>query len=1011
MRWFIASIFLLVSCCSTAQPPSVINFTNYTLANGLPEENINNITQDSRGFLWIGTREGLIRFDGQHYKTWYANPADSNRFKNNSISVISEYKPGYILFLSGSILWQVNIYNHRFEQLPRFKGKLITASPKKLNDSLWCLSVSDSVFIANKDFQVTMAVPVEKYYPANTIVGAFPIHSPYALLYTAGYNKFNLLNYYNGQITPLNIEGSKLDSRSNFFLPTAYDSSKKRLMLTAFFNGNWYIDLDLPQKTNYTPVEITAQKDGAVRKTILLGNNAIMQAGDNGLYITDFTNTSVFTTVSPIDKPIVSNTIVDIYQTRDGYYWLSTVNGISRFSLDRSPIKYWGKELQMSSNDEFKSILKGPDGNLYFLLQTNSLFKLNIISNTVSRLDKELNYCWSAIQSGNEIIATGAGKKLAVYNMTTGKTTYPSFLTPFFTPTTDVVTLVFKSKNGDIWYSANGGAGLIHNPAGTNKYIQYSRSSSPPAFSHSYVHSAAEDSHGNIWWCSNKNSQLLRWNSGTKKFEEYSVDTFIPEYKTRTGVSGLWIDAEDNLWMALDGAALLKYNLNKKRGSYYDINKGLPTDAVYAMCNDSKNRLWFGTRKGLCCYLPDRDNVVSFTGYDGFPDDNFESYGMFFDKDESRLYVGSKHSISSFNPDSLLSNVFISQPNVFIDEMRVNGKNFYFDNEKNILLGTKENNIEFSFAAPDFNRNNQIIFQYLLKGVGNEWVDLENKRTVTFNSLPHGKYNFSVRCKYKGTDTWIETAYPFTFNIKTPLVKTIWFRIIMSALFVILAWLLIRSYYRRKLEKQKTVLEKIQAIEKERTRIATDMHDDFGASLSRIKFISEKMQLTQKDDEALNKDLSKISIYSDEMAEKMNEIVWALNQRYDSIGDLVSFCRSYASEYLQDKNIKLQFNAGELNDKQIQGEIRRNIFLVIKEALNNIVKHSTASEVVITFNTDNDNKNIRVAIADNGKGIDKESIRPFANGLENMKKRMQDINGSFTVENNNGAKITISVPI
>jgi len=202
------------------------------------------------------------------------------------------------------------------------------------------------------------------------------------------------------------------------------------------------------------------------------------------------------------------------------------------------------------------------------------------------------------------------------------------------------------------------------------------------------------------------------------------------------------------------------------------------------------------------------------------------------------------------------------------------------------------------------------------------------------------------------------------------------------------------------------ILEKQQAVEKERTRIATDMHDDFGASLSRIKFLSEKIQLEKDNPEKTHQDLGKISAFSDEMAEKMGEIVWALNQRYDFSGDMISFCRSYASEYLGDKNIKLRFESSDAAEIKINGEIRRNIFLVIKESLHNIVKHSKASEVLIRINID---KELQVLIHDNGKGFDAAMIRPFADGIENMKKRIEEIGGRFSLDGTQGTRIEIQV--
>ena len=166
------------------------------------------------------------------------------------------------------------------------------------------------------------------------------------------------------------------------------------------------------------------------------------------------------------------------------------------------------------------------------------------------------------------------------------------------------------------------------------------------------------------------------------------------------------------------------------------------------------------------------------------------------------------------------------------------------------------------------------------------------------------------------------------------------------------------------------------------------------------------MQLEKESPEKTHQDLGKISAFSDEMAEKMGEIVWALNQRYDSSGDLISFCRSYASEYLGDKNIKLHFESSESAEIKLKGEIRRNIFLVVKESLHNIIKHAKASEVFIRINID---KELHVVIEDNGKGFDASRIRPFADGIENMKKRIEEIGGRYSVDGTNGTKIEIHV--
>jgi signal transduction histidine kinase len=155
-------------------------------------------------------------------------------------------------------------------------------------------------------------------------------------------------------------------------------------------------------------------------------------------------------------------------------------------------------------------------------------------------------------------------------------------------------------------------------------------------------------------------------------------------------------------------------------------------------------------------------------------------------------------------------------------------------------------------------------------------------------------------------------------------------------------------------------------------------------------------------------DLSKISFFSDEMIEKLNEIVWALNLRYDSLDDLIGYCRSYVADYLQDKNIELMFDAPSHINSKISGEIRRNIFVVIKESIHNVVKHSGANQVQIKFTLADQ---LEINIKDNGKGIDVNNIRAFANGISNMKERIETVGGSFEISNNQGTEIKIVLPV
>ncbi|MGZ5248457.1 MAG: sensor histidine kinase, partial [Flavitalea sp.] len=225
--------------------------------------------------------------------------------------------------------------------------------------------------------------------------------------------------------------------------------------------------------------------------------------------------------------------------------------------------------------------------------------------------------------------------------------------------------------------------------------------------------------------------------------------------------------------------------------------------------------------------------------------------------------------------------------------------------------------------------------------------------------------------------------------------------------------ILLRLYYHRKfsrqLEKQKLVVEKQQAIEKERTRIAADMHDDLGAGLSRIKFLSETIDIKKQQELPIDEDISKIREYSSQMITKMGEIVWALNEKNDLLSELLSYTRSYAMEYLEQEGIICNVVLPEvLPNLFVSGEFRRNIFLSVKEILHNVVKHAGAEKVTIHINLD---RHLQITICDNGIGINATNIRVGGYGLNNIEKRMEDLQGTMKVSSKGGTTIILTVKL
>ena len=207
---------------------------------------------------------------------------------------------------------------------------------------------------------------------------------------------------------------------------------------------------------------------------------------------------------------------------------------------------------------------------------------------------------------------------------------------------------------------------------------------------------------------------------------------------------------------------------------------------------------------------------------------------------------------------------------------------------------------------------------------------------------------------------------------------------------------------------QKSELDKQRAIENVRNRISRDMHDEIGSSLTKISLMSELLKSKVKGTETESL-LNKMSESSRNVIGNMSEIIWALNDNNDYLENLIAYIRRFAAEYFENASTRLTISMPDnIPHVPISGEHRRNIFYVVKEALHNIIKHADASEAEIGFAINNNH--LSIIIKDNGRGIPEERNR-FGNGIRNMSSRMQSINGHFAVENKEGTKISLSLPV
>jgi signal transduction histidine kinase len=322
----------------------------------------------------------------------------------------------------------------------------------------------------------------------------------------------------------------------------------------------------------------------------------------------------------------------------------------------------------------------------------------------------------------------------------------------------------------------------------------------------------------------------------------------------------------------------------------------------------------------------------------------------------------------------------------------------------------------FNFAAPE-----KVRFKHRLDPLDADWVDAGTKRTADYPYPPPGNYTFRViACKNDGM--WNETGATLAFTLLPHFWQTTWFGLLVFLAIISLAsvgaWYATRRRMRRKLE----LLERQRAVERERTRIAKDIHDDLGASLTRIDFLSQLARQGVDDPPQREKSLEQISTTARQLTRKMDEIVWAVDPQHDTLDSLANYLGKLIHELLNDSNIRCRLDFPfDIPAWPVAAEVRHNLFLSIKEALHNVLKHSAATEVRISFALKP--AAVVVGIIDNGCGLDAAMLLDPAvnsgqpqirlNGVLNMRKRLEEIGGRCDVqsERGHGTQVTFYVPL
>jgi signal transduction histidine kinase/ligand-binding sensor domain-containing protein len=466
------------------------------------------------------------------------------------------------------------------------------------------------------------------------------------------------------------------------------------------------------------------------------------------------------------------------------------------------------------------------------------------------------------------------------------------------------------------------------------------------------------------------------------------------------------IDTTGNIWIGTRYQGIYQYQW--KGNQFKPIiqlttTQGLTDNFNYYLYCDPYNQIWAGSQTGL-------DKISIKNGK--YVIENITKSKNIFQGIYKIIHVEKNvYWALSSNGDRIVISSAPSEnlsftPTFFITRISVNGKEM---DQSVSRFSHDHNNFSIHLAAPSFLDEKAVRYSYMLQGSGGDkWSDPSNHAIFDLINLAPGTYRLNIKADFPA-ERYPSQTLLYSFTIRPPFWSTWWFISAVILLLLILLGSLVRYYYARKLENQKMILEKKQALEKERTRIATDMHDDLGAGLSRIKFLCETIGIKQQQHLPIQEEINTIRHYSHDMIDKMGEIVWALNEKNDSLSDLLSYTRAYSMEYLAENGIESQIDKlPPIGMVMVNSEFRRNIYLSVKETLHNVIKHALAHKVIVQFRiTDK----LVISIMDNGVGFDENKIQHFGNGLNNIRKRMTELGGSVEIIEEQGTKVVLTAPL
>lgn len=753
----------------------------------------------------------------------------------------------------------------------------------------------------------------------------------------------------------------------------------------------------------------------------------------------------------PTDRFNVNATV--LYEDRSGALWIGTQDsGLFRHdgaAFKRITTAHY--DIRTISEDRDGNIWVGTEGGGLNRIQPRSLELVDVNSG----IDKEAvrSVCqdidgdlWAVTQSGVLVRNTGDGWRNAATNngvhiafaqcvcadplggvwvgtQYLGLFSSRSGFTYSLAKANGLASISVRSllatSTGDLWIGTESSNALHRLRGGKLQNYELPEGSS-------YISAMAIDA-SRKFWAGTADGQLIACDG------DVLVNETAKALSPPKPIRSLFATPDGSVWIGYGGGGGLG-RLKDGGFSHFGVNQGLHDSHISHIVADNQGRLWFGGNRGifyvkqtefdaLAASRQERVRSIVYGSDEGLP--NLQaSYGVYPGAvlaKNSDLMIPMLNGLASVKIGKLKQNLKQSPvviTRVVVDDSVIAAYEYGESAERiedlaqpktELKLPPDHQRIEIEFTALSFTAPRNVSFKYKLEPLETAWVDLKEgqKRQASYTRVAPGDYTFRLKAS-NDWGLWSNPEIRLSIKIKPHFWQTWTFRVFASFLLCGIVGLAVRARHRRRILQ----LEQQRTMDGERARIAQDLHDDLGSGLTEISFGSEFAQDTSLGIVEMRQHAQAIGDRARELVASLDEIVWALNPKNDTVASLASYQTQYAERFLKPTRVRLRLNvARDLPALPLNADERHNLFLAFKEALNNVVQHSKATDVQLTIGEVGNV--LKIIIVDNGRGFDPEIVISEADGLGNMRRRMERIGGSYSTESlkGKGATVTLTFPL